>query len=480
MEKINLQKLNKAPLYENVESVISESIENKTFRPGDKLPSIRRLSKQLKVSISTVKTAYTHLEDKKIIEARPQSGFYVCSKLPEIPDEPEIREPEVNPLDITKGELVMKIMRDVLDPKKIQFGAAIPDPKLIPAAKLSKMIGTEAKRYADESAQYAMPPGLKRLRVQIAKRLLKTGCAVNPDEIVITDGATEAVFLALRTLCRPGDTLAVGTPLYFNFLRMIQELNLNVIEIPSSPREGLSIEALSMALEQNSISACLIIANVNNPLGVTLSDQRKMELVNLLNEHNVPLIEDDINGDLFFDDERPSVCRAWDTNNNVILCSSFSKTIAPGYRVGWIVPGKYQKKIEQLKMITNIASASPTQLAVAEFLMNGGYDHHLRSIRRTYSAKTAQMAEAAGEFFPEGTKVTRPDGGFILWVEFPPGTDSMNLYTKCWEKNISIAPGSIFSTTDRFRNCIRLNAAFWSEDKREIMQKIGKSAHECL
>jgi DNA-binding transcriptional MocR family regulator len=463
-----------------VEARVHEMIESKTFRPGEKLPSIRALSRQLKVSISTVKTAYCRLEDKRIIEAKPQSGFYVVPKFPEIPDDPEIKEPEINPLDITKGELVMKIMTDVLEPKKVQFGAAIPDPDLIPSARLSQMIGAQAKRHSLESAQYSMPPGSRRLRVQVAKRLLKSGCTLNPEEILITTGATEAVFLALRSLCKPGDTIAVGTPLYFNFLRMIQELGLNIIEIPSSPREGISIEALSMAVRQNKIRACLVIANFNNPLGVTLSDEKKMELVNLLDENNIPLIEDDINGDLSFDDDRPSVCKGFDKTGNVILCSSFSKTIAPGYRVGWMSAGKYQKKIEQLKVITNIASATPTQLAVAEFLTNGGYDHHLRSIRRIYSQKTARMAEAVGEYFPEGTKVTRPKGGFILWVELPKGTDSMKLYSQCWQNNISIAPGSIFSTTDQFQNCIRLNAAFWSKDKEPLIKKTGELSYKCI
>ena len=466
----------RTPLYEDVASRISLLVEDGTFRPGERIPSIRDLSKQLRVSINTIKVAYGHLEDRRVIEARPQSGYYVCTRLPDIPDEPEIIKPQSNPCDISKGELVMKIMRDVMDPKKVQFGAAVPDPDLIPSKKLCRMLGSEARRLSEESAQYAMPPGSRRLRVQIAKRLLRAGCSTSPDEIIITTGATEAVFLALKTLCKPGDNLAIGSPLYFNFLRMIQELGLNVIEIPSSPREGMSIEALSMALSQNKISACLGVVNFNNPLGVSLSDKRKKELVELLEEHDVPLIEDDINGDLSFSDNRPSVCKGWDKKGNVVLCSSFSKTIAPGYRVGWIAPGKFMKKIEQLKMITNIASATPTQLAVAEFLKNGGYDHHLRSIRKVYAAKVAQMSEAVGEFFPQGTKVTRPKGGFNLWVELPGGIDSMKMYARSEEKGISIAPGAIFSTTKQFENCIRLNAGLWSENKRWCVKELGEIA----
>lgn len=476
MEKIREKTKTKTPLYENVALRLSGLVDDGTFKPGDRVPSIRELSKQFKVSINTVKVAYGHLEDRRVIEARPQSGYYVCARLPEIPDEPVIKKPEINLCDISKGDLVMKIMGDVLDTKKVQFGAAIPDPNLIPSEKLARMLGGEARRYCSESVEYSMPPGSRRLRVQIVKRLIRAGCTLSPDEIVITTGATEGVFLALRTLCKPGDTLAIGAPLYFNFLRMIQELGLKIIEIPSSPREGISLEALSMALSQNRISACLVVANFNNPLGVSLSDEKKKELVDLLYEHDVPLIEDDINGDLSFSDDRPSVCKGFDRNKNVLLCSSFSKTIAPGYRVGWIAPGRYQSKIEQLKLMTNLASATPTQLAVAEFLKNGGYDHHLRSIRKVYAVKIAQMAEAVGEFFPKGTKVTRPKGGFILWVELPKGANSMSMYARCEEKGISIAPGSIFSTTRQFENCIRLNAALWSEKNRNIIKEMGEIA----
>lgn len=470
----------KIPLYEDVAAKVALMVDNGTFKPGERIPSIRDLSRKFKVSINTVKVAYGHLEDRRVIEARPQSGYYVCAKFPEIPKEPEFIKPEVNLCDISKGDLVMKIMGDIMDESKIQFGAAIPDPELIPSKKLAGMLSTQTRKYQDESAKYSMPPGSRRLRVQISKRLLNAGCSISPDEIIITTGATEAVFLALRTLCKPGDTLAIGSPVYFNFMRMIQELGLNIIEIPSSPRDGINMEALSIALEQNNVSACLIVTNFNNPLGYTLSDERKRDIVELLLKHNVPLIEDDINGDLSYSGERPSVCKGFDKNGNVLLCSSFSKTIAPGYRVGWIVPGRFIKKIQELKVISNIASATPPQLAVAEFLLNGGYDAHLRSIRKTYAVKVARMSEAVGEFFPKGTRVTRPKGGFNLWVELPEKADSMKLYVRAEKKGISIAPGTVFSTSSQFKNCLRLNAALWSDDKIWSIKELGKIAQELI
>ena len=468
----------KITLYEEMAIKIVGLVDEGTFKPGDKVPSIRELSKQFQVSINTVKMAYGYLEDRRIIEARPQSGYYVCAKLPDVPGEPDISEPDFNPAEISSGELVLRIMSDVVNPEQIQFGAAIPAPELIPTDKLNKMLYSEVRRFRNESTGYSMPPGNKRLRTQIAKRMMKAGCTLSPDDIVITTGASEAVFLALRSICKPGDTLAIGSPIYFNFLEMIKELGLKILEIPSSPKDGMSIDALRFALEKNKVHACMVISNFNNPLGCSMPDENKKALVELLESNDIPLIEDDINGDLSFQGERPSVAKNWDKSGNVLLCSSFAKTIAPGYRIGWVAPGKYKTKVIKQKLVTNIATASPTQLAISEFLVSGGYEHHLRSIRKVYAKKIAQMSEAVGGCFPEGTKVTRPAGGFTLWIEMPKKIDSLVLYGKAQKEGITIAPGVIFSATGKFKNCIRLNAGFWSESNRWAIDVLGRIANE--
>ncbi len=468
----------KITLYEEMAIKIVGLVDEGTFKPGDKVPSIRELSKQFQVSINTVKMAYGYLEDRRIIEARPQSGYYVCAKLPDVPGEPDISEPDFNPAEISSGELVLRIMSDVVNPEQIQFGAAIPAPELIPTDKLNKMLYSEVRRFRNESTGYSMPPGNKRLRTQIAKRMMKAGCTLSPDDIVITTGASEAVFLALRSICKPGDTLAIGSPIYFNFLEMIKELGLKILEIPSSPKDGMSLDALRFALEKNEVHACMVISNFNNPLGCSMPDENKKELVELLENNNIPLIEDDINGDLSFQGERPSVAKNWDKIGNVLLCSSFAKTIAPGYRIGWIAPGKYKAKVIKQKLVTNIATASPTQLAISEFLVSGGYEHHLRSIRKVYAKKIAQMSEAVGNCFPEGTKVTRPAGGFTLWIEMPKKVDGLALYGKAQKEGITIAPGVIFSASGKFKNCIRLNAGFWSETNRWAIEVLGRIANE--
>ncbi len=478
MESRGGKHVERTHLYKEVADKVAALIDNGTFRPGDRVPSIREMSRQRLVSINTVKVAYGYLEDRCMIEARPQSGYYVCARLPEVPREPDMDQQEVNPHEISSSELVQRIMRDVMDPGKVQFGAAIPDPELVPAKKLNRILAAEIRLHGGESVAYAMPPGNKRLRVQIAKRMMKTGCTINPDDILITTGASEAAYLALRSVCKPGDTVAVGTPIYFNFVQMLKELGLRVIEIPSSPTDGLHLETLRLALNTTRIDCCLVITNFNNPLGNCLSDSRKEALVTLLAGHGVPLVEDDINGDLSFVDERPSVAKAWDREGNVLLCSSFSKTLAPGYRVGWLAPGRFKDTALQLKLVTNIASASPTQLAVCEFLDNGGYEHHLRTIRKQYALKVARMGEAIGVNFPTGTRVTRPEGGFTLWLELPQQVDTRTLYGMAEKVGITLAPGALFSTSGKFTNCLRLNAAFWSEKNRWAIETLGEMAKQ--
>jgi DNA-binding transcriptional MocR family regulator len=299
---------------------------------------------------------------------------------------------------------------------------------------------------------------------------------------VITSGCVEGVVLALRAICRPGDTVVIETPVYFNFLQMIQDLGLKALEIPTSARGGISLDALEYALDRNAgeVKACIVISNFNNPLGSRMSDEDKQRLVEMLDVRQIPLIEDDIYGDLSYSDDRPSVAKSFDRNGNVLLCSSFSKTLAPGYRVGWIAAGRYQELIERGKMLANIATASPTQLAIAEFLANGGYEHHLRSIRRVYARQVAQMGDAIGRAFPEGTRVSRPQGGFFLWVEMPAGVDSLGLYRQARALGITIAPGLIFSVEGKHLNCIRLNAACWNPTVEVAVETLGRLASEQL
>ena len=463
-------------LYEEVARGLSLMVEDGTFLPGEKVPSIRAMGARFKVSLNTVKSAYGMLEDRRVIEARPQSGYYVCPRLPALPREPDTQRIAVNASAVEAGEMVGQIMRDVNDPNRVQFGAAIPALDLLPSEKLGRIMAAEVRRSKDHGTGYAMGLGAPRLRSQIARHMLKAGVTLPPDDILITSGASEAVSLAMKVLCKPGDTVVTGAPVYFNFLLMFRELGLKVIEVPSSPVEGIDLDALARILSRSRVSACLQVTNFNNPLGMSLSQEKKRRLVALLKMHRVPLVEDDINGDIAFDGIRPDVCKAYDDSGMVILCSSFSKTLAPGYRVGWVAAGRFKERVQRLKMISTLATATPPQLAVAEFLANGGYEHHLRRLRRTCAERVASMGESVGRTFPKGTRVTRPKGGFTLWVEMPEAVDSMKLYGLLQAQGITVAPGALFSTGETFQNYLRLNAAAFTPETEWALKAVGEAA----
>jgi len=463
-------------LYERVALEIQTLIDQGTFRGGDRLPSLRQMSRRLSVSINTVIQAYTLLEDRGVIMARPQSGYYVRRSPPEIPAEP-VKPPPDSPRSVTVSQLCHQVMHDMTDRTLLPLGGAIPSPRHLPIDRLGRALSHGFRSHGDLGVSYLMPPGYEPLRIQIARRALSAGITAGPDDVLLTSGCVEGVYLALSATCRRGDTIAVESPFYFNFMQMIAELGLKALEIPSTPREGISIEALRYAIGQSRISACLVITNFGNPLGSLMPDHRKRELVELLAGHSIPLIEDDIYGDLAFDRERPTAAKGYDQTGTVIYCSSFSKTLAPGFRVGWTIAGRYQEEMERLKMIMNIATPSPTQIALAGFLENGGYDHHLRTVRKIYEGGIARMTDAIMEHFPAGTRVTTPRGGFILWVELPDGIEAMDLYHEARAAGIGIVPGPLFTLSGGFRRNIRLSAALWDERVREGIRRLGEMAH---
>lgn len=465
-------------LYEQVAEQVARLINEGTFRTGERIPSVRGLSRKMGVSLSTVMAAYGLLENRGLIEARPQSGYYVRARLSSVPrpSKPKIPSRAAVPKTLSVDDICLMLLGSMSNRDLVPLGGALPDPELLPVDRLTRTLSTVTRRFKIQSVSYDVLPGCKALRTQVARRAMTAGCLLTPDQIVTTHGCFEAVNLALRAVCRPGDTVAIESPIFYGFLQMIQTLGLQAIEIPADPAEGISLSALRYAIEHHKINACMVVSNFSNPLGSCMSDENKKNLVDLLAVQNIPLIEDDIYGDICFQNERPIVAKAFDKKGLVMLCSSYSKTIAPGYRVGWIAPGTFQSQIERLKVLSNGATAMPNQLAVAEFLANGGYDHHLRRIRRVYAIQTAAMARTVEDYFPEGTKVTRPTGGYVLWVECPSYVNALKLYQMSLEAGISIAPGPVFSIKGKFQNCLRLNAGFWSPEIENAVSAVGRLA----
>jgi DNA-binding transcriptional MocR family regulator len=382
------------------------------------------------------------------------------------------------PTDVSMAELMLMVLRDIGDPRLVPLGAAVPNVDMLPAAKLHRLLATISRRSPERGVAYDSPAGCLELRVQVARRALVAGCSLTPDDVVTTNGCQDAVNLALQAVCQPGDAVAVESPTYYGLLQAIEGLGLRAVEIPTHPQEGISLSALRYALAETPLRAAVVMTNFSNPLGTCLSDERKQELVSLLADHDVPLIEDDVYGDLCFGAERPRVAKAFDTRGQVLLCSSFSKTLAPGYRVGWIAPGRYRARVEQLKMVRQLATATLPQLAIAEFLANGSYDYHLRAMRKVYARQSAAVVRAVRQHFPRGTRVVEPAGGMVVWVELPAAVDTRELYARARQVGISVAPGPLFSAKARYRHCVRVSAAWWSPTVIRAIRTLGALAAE--
>lgn len=444
-------------LYQTLAGETADLIAEGVYRPGDRLPGVRELSRRRNISVATAVAAYRLLEDDGRIEARPRSGFYVRHRQWQDIPQPGPSAPTVRPNPVTGQELTLRLVKAANDPRIVQLGAAVPDQSFLPTRAVEQALANTVRKQRARAVGYMFPPGVAELRREIARRMAEGGSVVNPDEIVVTNGCQEALTLALRAVTKSGDVVAIESPTFYGLLQVIDSLGLKALEIPTDPRRGISLEALQLALEQWPVRACVVVPNYSNPLGYCMPDERKRDLVALLSRHGIPLIEDDVYGDLGFGTHRPSNCKALDAD--VIYCSSFSKTLAPGLRVGWIAPGRHLEKVEYLKFITNLGSTTSAQLAVAEVLQSGRYERHLRQVRRQFAQAVDRMIEAIGRHFPADTRVTQPQGGFVVWVELAEDVDTLRLADRALAEGVSIAPGPIFSPTQKYRNFLRLSCA---------------------
>lgn len=465
-------------LYEQVAAHVAEMINSGTLLPGERVPSVRQLCRQLSVSVSTVMQAYRLLEDQQLIRAVPQSGYYVRQPKVSI-QEPTASRNAKYPKELDAISLSARIAEDMGREDMLQLGAALPDAQLLPIDKINRLFNHVTREYGSQAHDYAVPPGNPELRRQIAKRLIDSGCSINPDDIMVTTGATEAISLSLRAVTEPGDVVAIESPTFFFFLDMIRSMKLKVQEIATSPSSGIDLDALEKALEMKQIRVILLASNFPNPLGTLMPPENKQRLVELARKYDVTIIEDEIYGDLSFDGTRPVSLRAFDDGKTVITLGSFSKTISPGLRVGWCVPGRHMASVMDLKLTTDHASATLPQLLVATYLQQHGYDRHLRQLRKQYQKQVTQFRQAIARHFPPGTRITRPQGGYIIWVEMSVKVDTIKLHGDAIKHGISIAPGAMFSAFGRYNNCMRINCGLvWSDRIEQAIKTLGQLVFE--
>ena len=444
-------------LYENLANELTQRIQNGYFQPGDKLPSIRQMSQQHTVSISTVQEAYALLEENQMVEVRPKSGYYVVGKTV-IPEPPRVSRAKVKPLKVSRWDMVVNLLYSHESAGELAFGKGTPDVSgdtLKPMLKITQEI---SRRRDITLLTYDSLQGASELRLQIARIMIDSGCHIHPDDIVLTTGCQEALTCSMRSVAQAGEIIAIESPSYYGSMQTIQALGLKALEIPTHPETGISIEALEMALEQWPIKVLQVTPTGNNPMGYIMPDAHKERLVTLANQYDFTIIEDDIYGDLSYTYPRPRSIKSFDTEGRVIFCSSFSKTLSPAFRTGWCVPGRHIEQFKHMKYVSTACSSVLQPRVIAEFIAQGYYEKHLRKMRTQYVRGRDNMIECIARYFPEGTRMSYPQGSFLMWVELPAKVTVVALNEIIETKHsISIAPGILFTATKKFENCMRLN-----------------------
>ncbi|HEX7908914.1 MAG TPA: PLP-dependent aminotransferase family protein [Paraburkholderia sp.] len=467
--------------YEQLAELIVGMIDNGALASGARLPSVRAVSEQHRISISTALQAYRLLEDRGILVARPQSGFYVAGAHRGALALPSASRPRAKASTVSISGAVAGLLEHASNSALLPLGCAVPDAELLQSRRLDFALARAARQHGTRYNVYCPPQGEPGLRREIARRAMRIGHALSPDDLLVTNGCTEALTLALTAVAQRGDTIAVESPTYFGLLHTLEMLGLKAFELPTDPTRGIDIDALARLLDTEPVAACALSSSFSNPLGSSMAEADKRALLALLARHNVPLIEDDVYGDIHFGRERPKPFIALDGGANTIYCSSFSKSLAPGYRIGWIAAGAYAQQVMERKLAFSLCCPVLPQVALADFLASGAYDAHLRGVRRLFEENLARMTRAIEASFPAGTKVSQPAGGFVLWLELPRRFDSRALFDEALEQGICFAPGDVFSASRRFRNCLRLSAGHaWSKRIEEGVQRLGRLARAQL
>ena len=467
----------RVPLYVQLAQDLHRQLEARVWQAGERMPSVRRLSRERCVSLSTAFQAYYYLESRGLLEARPKAGYFVRAQLHTAAQALAVPAPTTS---AATGQEVrvsapLAALFQAQTGQAVPFAVAKPSSDLLPVARLTKAMHTVLRTAGEAVAGYEQPAGNLLLRRQLAQLSARWGGGLAADDVIITNGCLEAVHLSLRAVTQPGDTVAVETPTYYGLLQCLESLGLRALEIATHPQTGVDLAELEAALGRQSIAACLFVPSFNNPLGSCMPDARKQQLVQLLTRWRVPLIEDDIYGELYFGPQRPRTCHSFDTEGWVLLCSSFSKQLAPGYRVGWVAPGRFHAQVLHLKYALNLATATLPQLAISEFLARGRYEHHLRQLRTAFAVQVGAMQQAVERHFPAGTQVTRPAGGFVLWVVLPEDVLTLPLHARAIQEGIGFIPGPLFSAQPRYAHCLRLTCGHpWSPEMARSLEALNR------
>lgn len=470
---ISIQRNDSEFLYQQVINMVREMHSSGAVRGGEKLPSLRSLSQKLKVSIPTVRQAYAELELQGIIVARPKSGYFMSLKASDICQPKRVKLAQ-KPLRVERQTLIEEVFEAIHRPGVVPLGVANPAAAHSSDKALARIMRQVLSRAGAKAVAYGPMDGFVPLKRQLAMRYLNQGLQVNPDEVLITNGAQEAIAIALKCVAKPGDVIAVESPTYFGVLELIESLGMMALEIPLCPDDGIWLDDLEQAIEEHDIKACVFSSSVSNPMGSFMNDEKRKTLVEMLEDRDIPFIEDDVYGDLHFTEQRGTPASLYSRKGLVLSCASFSKTAAPGYRVGWLLAGKFSAQAKRFKRALSCSSPLLNQWTLSEFVASGEYDRNVRVLRQVLERQKCRMVALVQESFPKGTRLSDPKGAGVLWVELPVGNDSETFFHTALERNISIAPGALFSPTNKFKRCIRISYGIpWTAELENAIRVLG-------
>lgn len=460
--------------YRKIADTIEHQIDHSLIAIGQRLPSIRKMAELQDVSPSTVVQAYAVLEQEGYAQAQPQSGYY--AQLPQQSLNTPPASYSQQPLQLALSADILDILSGIKEPGAIKFGAALPDPDFLPLKTLHQATRQAYSQGYRDNQQQLFSPGLEELRRGLALRMSNMGTDCHWGDIVITAGCQDAVILALQSCTEAGDIVAVESPCYHGFLLALENLGLTPLPIATSPQSGLNIPALEKAAQRWPIKALICSPRCQNPTGAVLPTADRKQLLALSQSYQFTIIEDDILGDLqhHLTAETRQPLKAIDTEQRVIYCSSLSKTVSPGLRIGWIVPGAYTDRARERQTAGALSVPTITQKIAAHYLAKGTLDKHLHSVRNNYRNNLLRARSLITEHFPKGTTATQPGGGYVLWVGLPDTLDSGELFHLAQKNGIAIAPGKIFGGV-AFNSFFRINCGLNWQHKHDLaIEKLGR------
>jgi DNA-binding transcriptional MocR family regulator len=466
-------------LYQQVVSFIDTQQQIGALRPGDKLPSLRKLGQQLDISVPTVKQAYLELERQGRVLAKPQSGYYLKAQhARKLQPRPQQWLP-CTPTDVQCRSMIEQVYEAMHLPDTVALGISNPVLANPPDKALARLMRSVLSKVAEKAVSYGPVHGDAKLRMQLAFRYQELGMQLDPHDIVITNGAQEALSIALQCVAKPGDTIAVESPCFFGLLELIESLGMKALEVYTCAEDGVWVPELSNTLQTHRVAAGIFSTAINNPLGSFMQESQRQQLVQLLEQHQIPLIEDDVYSDLYFTEARPKPAQYYAEQGMVLTCSSFSKTAAPGYRIGWLLAGKYEEQAKRIKRAQSCSTAMLQQWTMTEYLLTGDYDRHLGLLRKKLQYNCERMRALVAEHFPPEVCISQPQGGSVLWLRCRSHVQTQLLFPQAIALGVSFAPGAIFSPSGKYHNYMRISYGVkWSDKIEQAIVTLGRLVKE--